>query len=258
MKMLREPLVQFLVLGVLLVAAHRVISAVSPEEIVITGDQVDAVAEAIQRDDLDRETIARGLLRDEVLYREGIRRGLGEEPMVREVVIRQLRKELEPVLPEPTDEELRALREQLPDRYDQPAKISFEHVSFPDRGSVDPADLLERLRAGEDFRGFGQAVRLANPLPPTFATQLERVLGKTASDEIFAMEPGRWSGPVASDRGVHFVKVLAKQEGGPIPFEQVRPTLAAIWLKQRTDAEVDRQVDEMAGDYRVVLPKEGR
>ena len=192
-------------------------------------------------------------LEQEILYREALKQGQIDDPRVRGLLAAILREQLEPVLADPSDEELRKYRADHPDAYQFPEQISFTHVSFAKMKDI-PEGVLERLRAGETVIG-DPAVKLANPLPMTWLPQLKTLFGDPFVTALETCKPGEWSGPLASERGVHFVKLIERRAPREMSFDEVKPALTSQWLKDKRAEVVSAKVAEMRRGYRVVLPE---
>ncbi len=256
-----EPIVHFLIFGLVLLGGYLAYRSHILQRIEIDQAAIDSLVLGTDKEkrltglDADAAGIVRKTVEDEILYREALKRGMTESLPVRELMIQMLRRELEPVVPEPTDDQLRALRKESAGSYRFPPRISFEHVSYPGNFSQVPSDLLDRLNNGEDPKLFGRRIQLANPLPLTYKPHLDNVLGKGASDFLFRFKPGQWYGPVKSLRGIHFVRILSKSGAKDMPFAQVRETLKSNWEREQKLKAVNAAVRRMASAYRIIVPK---
>lgn len=255
--MLKEPLLHFLIAAALLLVAWHFFAKpevkLSPQ--LISGmvkEYESALGRAATPDEVKK--ITDEYIESEILYREALRTGLIQDNRVRGLLVQTMRTSLRPIVPPPTEADLVALRNQTPEIYRYPAKVGFEHVSFSDAKAV-PEGLLEKLRAGTPPQGLGDpTVRLANPLPPTFSTQLNHLFGQAFTETLLKCEKGVWSGPFTSNRGVHFVKVLSSEPEQDMPMAELRPTLTGKWTGLKEAEGISRKVEEMKKSYRVVLP----
>src|SRR5262249_20014045 len=144
---LREPLLQFLVLGGLLFAAYGALQPEGSEpsdlRIVLTqGDleQLQAVWVAKwQREPTAQEmqALIESRVSEEVLYREAIAMGLDQGD---EIIRRRLAQKMDFLLGDmaavtlPTNDELKAWYEQHADQFVQEGRLSFHHLYFsPDQ-----------------------------------------------------------------------------------------------------------------------------
>ncbi|MGC4014806.1 MAG: peptidylprolyl isomerase [Luteolibacter sp.] len=255
--LLKEPLLHFLAAAALLLLAWhffvRPEVKISPQ--LINGmvkEYETALGRAATPEDVRK--ITDEYVESEILYREALKTGLIQDNRVRSLLIQTMRTSLRPIVPPPSEADLVELRNKTPDIYRYPAKISFEHVSFSDEKSI-PAGLLEKLRVGTPPQGLSDpAVRLANPLPPTFSTQLDHLFGAAFTGTLMKCEKGVWSGPFTSNRGVHFVKVLSADPEMDMPMSELRPTLIGKWTGIKEAEIISQKVEEMKKSYRVVLP----
>src|SRR5215510_11822399 len=158
---LREPLVHFVLLGLLLFVADRAIgsgsgASGSPARIEITENDLRQLSAAWtaqwQRpptsDELRNLVAAR--VREEVLYREALALGLDKDDTI---VRRRLAQKMEfladdaSAVREPGREELRAWYAARGERFAQPSRLSFHHLYFsPDRRGPRAAEDAARAR----------------------------------------------------------------------------------------------------------------
>jgi hypothetical protein len=256
----REPLLHFIVIAALLLALDAATRRSRKPLVEFTAAAVEAQAEASARQlgrpltpDERRDLIDR-MLQDEILFLEARKRGMVADNQVRGTLVAMMRSALKPVTAEPTGEELEALRATLPrESTTLPEQIAFDHVSFTAPEKV-PAGLLDELRGGADPKAFGEPLRLANPFPPTYRPQLERLLGKDFAQQVFVQPPGDWRGPLASSLGMHFIRVTTRQPEQPLPLESIKPLLLGHWNSERQDDAVSKEVEKLKAGYRIVLP----
>lgn len=253
----QEPLVHFFLAAALLWAARHIIGK---EEINVSRQTVHGLRVEYENQgnrkasDAVMKRLIDDYVEDEVLYREALRSGLTHDNRVRALLVDTMRKSLRPVVPPPSDADLIKLRAEGPEPYQYPARASFEHVSFIDETRV-PPDLLEKLRSGASTTGVGDAVRLNNPVPPTYSPQLEMIFGADFTAALMKCEPKVWSGPFKSQRGVHFVRVVMHEEAKEMPMDQVRTTLASQWTTIQENAAISRKVTELRNSYHIIQPK---
>jgi hypothetical protein len=205
----------------------------------------------------ERAAIADQLLEDEILFQEAQKRGMVTDNQVRSTLIAMMRSALKPVTAEPTDAELNATRSKLPrESTTLPQQISFEYVSYANAETI-PADLLSKLRSGADPKSLGEPMQLANPLPPTYRPQVERLLGNEFTEKVFVQPLNEWQGPINSSRGVFFIRVIARQSEQPLALEAIKPILESHWMNQKQGDAVAREVDLLKANYRIVMPQPG-
>lgn len=249
MKLLREPLLHFLLLGGGLFLLSNVMggSSASSNEIVVTQGRIASLVQSWQLvwqrppTDSELQGLIRDYVREEVLYREAISMGLDKDDTV---IRRRLRQKMEFLaddtaeITRPTDEELeRYLRENLP-RFEVAPRVSFRQV------------YVSRDRHGDETRSRAEAVlrklqkgasptELSDPflLPAEYELQspdqVARSFGDHFSRQLFEVPPGSWAGPIESGYGLHLVLVTARDDGRSPKLDEVREDVAREWMAAR-------------------------
>ena len=303
-------LLRFFALGALLLAGSRwLASAGGAEEIVIgpgelaaaraeglallgrepAGGELDALVEARVRDEiLYREALARGLDREDAgvrrrlvrnlaflrfggppagaggaqaedaLYREALALGMNRsDTVVRRLLVQRVRLEVEAEAraAEPTEAELRSWLAAHPREGRGPRRAAFRHLFFDPgrRGSAAEADAraaAAALAAGGPVAG-GDPCLAAREQPLQSEALVARMLGPGFAAALFAAPAGAWSGPLRSSLGWHAVRVEAREEGAPLPFEALRGAARDALLAERAAAALERFLAERRPRYTI-------
>jgi hypothetical protein len=270
MKLLREPLLHFLVIGAAIFGVYQFVDAgdePASDEIVVSSGQIGSLAAIFSRT-WQRPPTAKELdalvnehIRDEVLYRQGVAMGLDKDDAV---VRRRIRQKMEFVAEqaadvEPTDAELKAFVAEHPEWFRSEARFSFDQIYFPAGGaSVPDAEGLNRLlldlnagtveastigsplMAGAEFRDVSRSA-----VAQTFGEEFAVAIDKTA--------PGAWSGPVTSAYGTHLVRVTGRVDARQPPIEDVREAARREWLHARKVAANDALYQRLRSMYVVKI-----
>jgi PPIC-type PPIASE domain len=205
--------------------------------------------------DTERQRLLEDWVDQEVLVREAYRRGLDRgDGVIQHRLVEKMRALLAEKPKEPSREELLAFHREHEERYRSPARVSFEHVFV---GKSDAAartrleSLLPELRAGAEFRRMGERFWLG----PTFAAatlaELGRVLGEDFAKDVLALDPGIWTGPIASIRGLHLVRVTEIHTSEAAPFEAVAGAVREDWYEMRERETLRLRIDELKKRYRI-------
>ncbi|MGH8761509.1 MAG: hypothetical protein ACREVW_18715, partial [Burkholderiales bacterium] len=139
-KLLREPLLHFVLLGAALFAVFGMMKqrgGVEPGNIIITQGRIEHLATGFARTRQrpptaeELEALIRDAVREEVYVREAMAMGLDRDDTV---IRRRLRQKLEFVsediaaLAEPSDADLRAFLQSHPDKFRDEPRFTFSHV----------------------------------------------------------------------------------------------------------------------------------
>lgn len=259
--LLREPLLHFLVVAALLVTAHRLYLSHARPELKLTTEWLDSLCRDFELksgrkpDQSERVKLAYAYIEEEILCRESLKAGHTDDPRVRGMLATSLREGLEPVIADPSDAELEEYRRRNPESFRYPAGLSYEHASFAKAEEI-PGSLLDSLRAGNPPPSAAGAMRMPNPMPMTWLPQIEKTFGADFANGLLTAKQGEWTGPLISSRGVHFVKVIRRDEPREMEMAEVRPALVAKWIEERRKAAVSEKVAGMRRGYRIELPSD--
>ncbi len=277
MKVLREPLFHFLVLGAALFLVHAVASDVfstaASRRIGITEAEIELIAAGFGRrwqrpptaDELRALVDAR--VREEVLYRAALAVGLDQNDVVvrrRMVQKMELLSEDLATLADPTDPELQAFFQERLEEYRVPPRISFSHVYFNTdrRGAAAEEDAR---RALADLRAATPPPRRAPERGDRFMLQhdyalrspleVQQAFGARFAQTLFELEPG-WHGPVVSGYGIHLVYIGERVEGRIPEYEEVRDRLVMDYNRMRRDRANELLYEGLVGGYEVEIDEE--
>jgi hypothetical protein len=272
--LIREPLLQFILLGVVLFGLYYLLRNESPGDdrrIVISSQQVDQLSAIFQKQWMRPPTegelqgMLDGFVREEVLYREAKSLGLDRDDSV---VRRRLAQKIEFLAQdlatqvEPSDSELETFFKEHPDLFREPPRISFEHVyvSVDSRGAEAAADaeaILAALRSGADPSEQGDRFMLQRRYIGRSPDEVARHFGRGFAEELLELPTGEWVGPVESGYGLHLVFIEGVEEAFLPDFAEIRPEVRDEYFSFRR-REVDEQFySQLREGYEVVIETPG-
>jgi hypothetical protein len=203
-------------------------------------------------------------VRDEVLYREALARGLDRnDPVVKSSLVRKitLLGTAQAQAAEPTDAELKAYYELRSERYRIPASFDLVHVylSLDKHGeNIDSvaAELMAGLREKDpspaELAELGDMLMLPGAVRGESETGLARTFGAEFRDGVMSLAVGQWEGPVQSGFGLHLVKITHREESRIPDWTEVRDRLATdMQFEGRKGAE-DQLYGEILPRYQII------
>jgi len=262
-RLLQEPLVHFLMLGLLLFAAHAVVTpGGGGGDIRVSASAIAAMQEQYRQlwgrppTPQELDGLIEALIRDEVFYREGVSMGLDRDDAV---IKRRVRQKYQLIAEEeestsPTEEDLTAYLKAHPDRFRQPTVVSFEQVLVPP--GADAAVLKTLLANDGDPARLGAATLLPRRVTGEALDQIARDFGGNLAAALAELPLGSWQGPVASGYGVHLVRLSARTPAAAPPLAAVRAQVQREWENDRRQAAVDARYAEARKRYDIRV--EGR
>lgn len=269
-KLLKDPLVHFLAIGVALfaISAWRGESVTTGRErIVVTAEQVAAARSAAAvlqgREPTPEELAAlvEPTVRDEVLYREAVALGLDEnDDEVRRRLVEKMGYLTQDLAdPEPSSEdELRAFYAASPELFTIPALVTFDQVFFSPgaRGAALEADAaagLAALRAGRAPAEVGDRTPLRESYVDAPREQVAVLFGAALADALFDAPAGDWTGPYRSDFGLHAVRLQTRSAARLPPYEEIAARVAEEFGAARRREANEQAYREMRARYDVVI-----
>jgi hypothetical protein len=275
-RLVREPLVHFVVVGLLLFVAY---TARHPGPFELASNRVELTLDDVrqleiaftsrwQRPPTAEEMVGmvENRVREEILYREALALGLDKnDTIVKRRMAQKMQFLAEDVSDarEPTTEELAAWYAQNADRFAVPARVTFRHLYFsPDRRGArardDAAAAREQLAgAPEDTpaaKALGDPFMFQAYLADRSPEQLAKEFGPAFARALFEVAPGSWQGPIESGYGWHVVFLEASIPGHLPALEEVEPDVKTAWRAAQRAEAWNKAYEKMRARYDLVLP----
>ncbi len=142
--------------------------------------------------------------------------------------------------------ELQGYLDRHRDRFEQPAELTFSHVFLSERVhgthlATDAQAALSKVRALSPpvAREESDPFPLGLEMRAYSRNRITARFGKAFADQVFALEPGAWSRPIASPYGLHLVWVEAKSAPR-------LPALAAVSSQVEEGVQAERAAAQLA------------
>jgi hypothetical protein len=275
MKVLKEPLLHFVLAGAALFGAFawmnraaEIPTAGKATQIHIGAGDVQWMAEnwttqwrrAPTREEL--RGLVSDYLNEQLLAREARALGLEDNDVI---VRRRLAQKLTFLIDdtlrraEPSETELQQFYEANAPRFRSIARISFTQIYFsPERRAdarSDAVDALRVLHAADAALTTGpQGDRLL--IETEFHDETEQsisgVFGPGFARAVFSLKSEAWSGPIESGFGLHLVRTSTLREGRLPPLSEVRARVVEEWRNAQEKSARDRYLDELRKKYNIV------
>jgi len=271
MRLLREPLLHFFVLGGLIFVLYANgggSGELPPDMISITAAQIDQLSAqftAIWRrsptnDELNN--LVDGYVRQEVYYREALALGLDQNDAVVRQRMRQKIEFLTDIgaqMMDPTTEELQAYLSANEEKYRQGSRRTLEQIFLGQTPTQEEIALaLQDLNSdpANNTSVFSKRSFLPAELGSSLPEAIDSVYGNGFFEQIKEFPTGKWSGPVVSAHGVHLVRVLDNQAAHAPVLEEMRKTVLRDWQAEK--ANELRELDYLARKERFTIEIFGR
>ncbi|MCK1656183.1 peptidyl-prolyl cis-trans isomerase [Bradyrhizobium sp. 151] len=271
-RLLREPLLQFLALGAALFAIYGLAgkrAADTPEKIVVSASQVINLGDAFVRtwrrppNEQELHGLIEDYIRDEVFYREGRAAGLDRDDAI---VRRRVRQKMEFLanemsVPEPSEAELAAYLASNPERFRAEDQLTFRQLFLSatkraetiDSDSKQLAGVLARADEAVDATALGDAFLLGEEFRAVSPTEITSIFGEHFAKQLSVMYKGQWQGPISSGFGQHFVFISERAPGNLPPLDAVRPAVLREWENARRLETEQKLYASLRSRYEIVV-----
>ena len=273
-RLLREPLLHFLALGILLFLAYGWLSGrgvLAGDRIVITQGRIEQLAAgfdaihqrmptASELDGMIEEAV-----REEVYSREARSMGLDQDDtIIRRRLMTKLQFLSEDTTPvsEPTDAQLQEYLDAHAADFRVERHYSFTHVYLsPQRHGehlgADVQALLAQLHrdATADASKLGDPFLLELRFDDVAANELERRFGADFETALRTLPTGEWSGPVPSTYGMHIVLIRERNNERTATLADVRDDVRRRWMQGQREQANDRYYADLRRRYAVTVER---
>lgn len=275
MKILREPLLQFLFLGGLIYLAYAYVTPRTEENksksLVVNAAKIKWMQSNWQKrwnrlpTRKELNALIEQYIKETVLYNEAVKMGLDKEDSIIRRQLAQkvefLAKDLVVYIP-PTDEELKAYFKAHKDQYKEDPLYSFTQIFFdPDkRGSTtlqDAKKAKEHLDQSnsmlQDTTKLGDAFIADSYFEANSLLDIRKNFGSGFMQTLIKLESGKWQGPILSGFGVHIV-YLKEIIFPPEPeFSKLKDTVLQDWTRFKQE-EINQQFyKQLKENYIIVI-----
>ena len=274
-QLLKEPLLQFLIIGAGIYGAYALFGTAEDDfrdtTILVDSNRINAMISQWERrwnrlpTRKEIDGLIEAYIREDLLYRQAVAMGLNEDdPITR----RRMAQKLEFLtsdlsqMQQPQEGELEQYFAGNAESYRGLDTISFIHVFLdPDKRKDatlgDAAEILEQLRAaGEpdaETLHAGDRLMLQNDFASATELDIKRQLGSGFAEVVMELEAGLWHGPVLSGYGVHLVYVYEFVAAPPAVFEDLQARVLDDWHAQKREQFNADFVKSLKSRYQIVI-----
>ena len=257
---MRSRIILFILIGLFLyIIDYRFSYDEDLNQIIIPDDEIlvliDTWRDQVGRDPSDEEIvrIINNLVNEEILYREALKLELDKNDRI---IKRRLAQKVEflkqdDIQPSPAD--LEKFYEENKSKYVVEDLFTFSHHFFSDKDNSDTKarESLAKILNGDvvDSDPF----ILGNDLNLISKNDLEKNFGNSFYENLTLMDENQWSGPIASDYGLHIVFIKKKVSGYVPGYYQIYQKVYSDYLIMKRRENVLNFLDEIKQEYEVII-----
>ena len=264
-RILGEPLLHFLAIGLVLFALYAAVRDRSkePTTIIVGEAELSTMRQGFERTwrraptEQEMTALTDSYVREEVFYREGLALGLDRDDSL---IRRRVRQRMEFVgeslggAQAPDEAALQSYLDAHGDRYRAEARFTFAQIYLGHDGSLSFRRLLARLNGPEGERlaeRAGRPTQLDARMDRASSDEVARAFGQEFAAAIALLPEGTWQGPLASDFGLHLVRVAERSPARTPALAEIRGQVEHDWLREQAAATRESYYAGLRARYEV-------
>jgi hypothetical protein len=273
-RLIREPLLHFLLLGAALFVASSFLcddSARRQAHLVVSAGKIEHLAALFARTwqrpatREELEGLINDFIREEVAYREGLALGLDRDDTI---IRRRIRQKLDFIAEdltsqvEPTEADLVAYLAAHPEDFRTAPRLSFRQVYVnPEQhrkgydAHVRALVMALNRDASIDASGLGDRIQIEHGYSNISTRDIARLFGAQFATALVALPPGAWQGPISSGYGVHLVIVDERHDGRLPPLDAVRDAVRREWENARRKERIEQFYRRLLEKYTIIVER---
>lgn len=258
---LGEPLLHFVLIGGALFAGYYNWgqNSAAPDTVQVTSADIQRLTGLWSKQwnrspsAQEQQDLIRDHLKEILLAREAVALGLDQDDII---VQRRLAQKMKFLLEdtvriaEPGDAVLREFHARHAEYFQVSAKVSLSQRFF---SSQDAAQKGLQVLQQNEAADVGEPSLLEQHIQAVDQTILANLFGAPFAEQVFALEPAHWHGPIASGYGFHLVRVDRHDAARQRPFEEVRERVLAEWTRIEQEKAEQQYFAGLLQKYQVVV-----
>ncbi|MBQ75100.1 MAG: hypothetical protein CMQ20_08750 [Gammaproteobacteria bacterium] len=257
MKLLREPLIWFFAVGIILFTADDYFSR-QPGRVVVDEGVRDRLNKLWQvqtgnsATPKELESLVQNWIREEVFYREALRLGLDrDDSIVRRRLVQKLGFLIEEV--EEEGDQTRAVQDYYEENkanYSLPVRYSFSQIFFTDESRL--AELQTKLEQGADWRGLSETSMLNSSYASRSEKEITATFGRPFTGYLYSLVQGKWVGPIKSSFGLHLVRLERILPTETTPLSYIEKRVYADYLQHRREVVTEAFYQDLLENHEII------
>ena len=257
-KIAREPLVHFLIIGLLLFLTDAILVKYNDSRrvidipAVVKAEAHDLFVSSMHREptDKDMRQILERWVDNEVLYREGISLGLdkGDQNIRERIIFKALSVTQANInLPTNSPEQLESWFQTHSDRYALDDRFNFFEAVVAGQTSAEQLNQFAFALNGKGQSDVESSLRIFKDRP---RKSLNDAYGEKFASELSALKPGVWT-VLISNSGPQLVNLEKFTKGESVKFSEISERVLADWQQETMAQLTSRAIRDMGKKYRV-------
>lgn len=258
-KLMREPMVHFFVIALIIFAAYAIAQSGNENHLEIDQREIDArifMQELSRGEELSleqRELVTALYIEEQILVREALSMELDNDERIHDVLAQKMRHVLSGSIIQPTDDELQEYYEENSSRFETPASLTLDELVFDSRDALADS-IIDSLRQNADTDTLlSMSQGTVAPLPNVNSLDLANIFDQEFADRILAADLDQWEGPYVSNRGQHWLRIVERRPTNIPALEEIADLVRLEWITAEEETRLQQEVDKLWDEYTIVI-----
>jgi len=258
-KLMREPMVHFLVIALIIFAAYAIAQSGNENHLEIDQREIDArifMQELSRGEELSleqRELVTALYIEEQILVREALSMELDNDERIHDILAQKMRHVLSGSIIQPTDDELQEYYEENSSRFETPASLTLDELVFDSRDALADS-IVDSLRQNADTDTLlSMSQGTVAPLPNVNSLDLANIFDQEFADRILAADLDQWEGPYVSNRGQHWLRIVERRPTNIPALEEIADLVRLEWITAEEETRLQQEVDKLWDEYTIVI-----
>ncbi len=228
-------------------------------KIIIPDDEIlgliDTWRDQVGRDPSDEEIvrIINNLINEEILYREALKLELDKNDRIIKRRLAQKVEFLKQDDRQPSQVDLENFYDENKSKYMVEDLFTFSHHFFSDQDNSDIRAKESLIKISNGYAVDSDPFILGNELNLISKNDLQQNFGNSFYESLTLINENQWSGPIASDYGLHIVFIKKRVDGYVPGLNQIYQKVYSDYLVMKRRENVINFLDEVKQEYEVII-----
>jgi peptidyl-prolyl cis-trans isomerase C len=278
-RIIRKPLVHFLLLGTVLYLLYgfisdKIVEAIDIERtITVTNGEIAMMEDSWQKQwnrpptEEEREGLINAYIKEMVFYRVALEMGLDKNDVrVRRLLGQKLQFITNDLIkPEPpVDNELERYLKDNSERFTSPQRVTMTQIFFdPDKREnqtlVDAENailILNKIDIGSvNASEYGDRMMMQNYYPRKTESEIAKYFGSEFAKSVFELETNKWQGPILSGYGTHVVYLHDRQIPDTPNLNDIMEQVTWEWMNEKQQELNELYYKGLVDRFEIVIEK---
>ena len=228
-------------------------------KIIIPDDEIlgliDTWRDQVGRDPSDEEIvrIINNLINEEILYREALKLELDKNDRIIKRRLAQKVEFLKQDDRQPSPVDLENFYDENKSKYMVEDLFTFSHHFFSDQDNSDIRAKESLIKISNGYAVDSDPFILGNELNLISKNDIQQNFGNSFYESLTLINENQWSGPIASDYGLHIVFIKKRVDGYVPGLNQIYQKVYNDYLVMKRRENVINFLDEIKQEYEVII-----